>query len=209
MRLTTPAEGRPIDVTDEVDADMGRVVYRVAGIGAFTIERDPNGYSVDPARDYALHCTYGVLTGPRLIYGRGALPEAPVMFGITIGGAAVFSPSRFTEETNRYGRPWRWSLPMQRATEHECRGSVPQRTSDRVSDIVGALTLHYLDRPDREDIEHIQAVRLAPSRLNAHTSTIARLTEQIDDLIAKRTHECALADVQAAYLAPVEETLTA
>lgn len=204
MKLTTPHEGREIDVTDEVLWDMGRVVYRVAGVGAFTIQRDPYGYSVDPTRR-CLQCTYGVYTSDRYnSYRQGALPEAPVMFGITIGAAAVYGDDRFVEEIDeRTGRPrWRAPLPMQRATEHETRGTVPDKTAARITDIVGALTMEYLTRPDREAIEHVQAVRLAPGRLNEHLREINGIVEEMSKLQEKLDHERRLADAQAALTMP-------
>lgn len=202
MRLTTP-QGRVLDVTDEVQADMGRVVYRVAGVGAFTLEREAFGY---PARRDNIECTYGVLTGDRRFYGRGPLPEAPVVFGITIGGGAVFNPDRFTDpdrKDDRGCRAWWGNLPAQRAPEDgSYGGSVPDGTGKRLTDILGALTLHYLDRPDRPAIEHAQAVRFAGQRLATHQREIDRLREEIVEREAALVREMELADVQARLVQP-------
>lgn len=199
MILTT-ATGRRLAVTAEPLPEHGRVIYRVAKVGAFTLERDPLSY---PERTESLRCTYGAYDDDRWVHSGDPLPEAPVLFGVHISGAAVYSPGRFTEETNpATGHGWRWPLPAQRVTGTYCSTSAPDGTRHRLTDIVGALTLDYLDRPDRTALEHAQEARWATRRLAGHQRTIDRLRDEVAALQAQLDAELALADRQTALLPP-------
>jgi hypothetical protein len=185
-----------LDVTNEVTAE-GRVIYRVAKVGAFTFERDSS--TSDPERMTNVQCTYGALTGPRAFYGRDPLPESPVVNGVTITAAAVFGPDWFT---NPLRHPWA-TLPMQRGGDD--RRPVPDATQRRVTDVVGALTAHHLARPDLAEVDHAQQVRLAPGRLSVHQRTIESLRWEISSLELRLAEEIAKADAQAALLALSED----
>jgi hypothetical protein len=196
MILTTPG-ARRITVTAEPLPDLGRVVYRVAKVGAFTLDRDPHSY---PDRTRSLRCTYGVYDTDRWAYSDDLLPEHPRLFGVDICGAAVYDPDRFTERMATEGRTWRWPLPARRPAGRFRAVSVPDGTAHRLTDIVGALTLDYLDRPDRAALEAAQDALHAPTRLAGHRRVIDRLREQITALQGELDAEQALADRQAALL---------
>lgn len=188
MIVTTHTERRLV-VEDQVAAEHGRVAYRVDRVGTFTLYRDPLTYGA--GRDApGLRCTYGLDLEPVWHHGTEPLPEAPVVFGVTLVGATVFDPDRRQPES-----PW-W-LVVRRPVDRFRSERAPERTCARVSEIVGALTEHYLGRADRFALEHAQAVSLAPGRLREHERHLADLDRRIAALRQERDQETARAQVQA------------
>lgn len=198
MILATES-GRALSVTSEVLWDLGRVVYVVDKVGTFTMERDEYGRTDDRAR--ALHVHYGRHDGEDWYSGDEPLPDAPVVFGITITGGATYPEERFTDPA--YRPSWYW--PARRARSAG-GGAVPTRTAGRVEAIVRVLTLDYITRPDYDAIEHARAQYLAPTRLRKHHSRITELREQVARFTVELDRELRLADVQAAITEPTRFT---
>lgn len=202
MRLLTPLRGYRLDVDAEPLADLGRVVYRVAKVGAFTIEQHPYAYP-DTTRAAEVHVQYGVHGRDVYASGYRLLPESPVVNGVTIGGGAVFDPARFAPEVldEQRERTWTPTIPMRRGlADGTVHGSVPDATARRVTDIVAALTLDFLAREDHPDLALAQAVRLAPGRLTEHQRQINRLAEEIAEREAALAVERSRADAQLALV---------
>lgn len=203
--IAQTVDGRRLSYTSEVLWDLGRVVYVVDRIGSFTIERWPYGY---PERSTDLAVWYGRNDHDGYVSGDKPLPEAPVVFGITICGAAVFSEDRFTDPAlaEDLTKPWR-ALNVQRQVRERpfpLSTSAPDGTRVRVTGIVGVLVLDYLAREDRPAIDRAHQVRCAPDRLRGHQRTITGLRTQMAEIQAQLDRELALADAQAALTAPAD-----
>jgi len=195
VQLTTPS-GRTITVEDETDDQRGRVFYRVSGVGTLTIDRDPYAYAHD--REPGLRVTYGLLEAD-YHGGYRLLPEAPEVFGVQLVGGWTVYPDDLTEARTR---PGGIRGHARRYVSDFSSQSAPDKTRQRVGDIVAALVDYHLTRPDLTAIDTVQARRYAPGRLAEHQRTISDLTRQIEELEARRSAEMARADAQLALIGP-------
>lgn len=160
----------PLRFSSEPDYATGRVFYTVPRVGLFTFEP---GQSVDGWRDDPLrvHMTYG--RAP-LTWHNGylPLPDAPVLYGITLVGAAVFTVDP---------EPSTWGFPCRRSTGSCTSTSVPPRTASRARSIALALSADWMDRPDRQRLLDAHSLWKAPGRLAsavyAHQRALDRLAE--------------------------------
>lgn len=185
--------GRELRVTTEVDWSRGRAFYVVDGIGTFTFERDRYGSTDQRANSLFLY--YGRYDDDALY--KHDLPEAPVVFGVKLGGAYGFDPAKFAGPEHHNDRYAWHALRAGRAG-----GSVPAATRKRVHEIGSALLMHYMGRDDYAAIEQARARFLAPTRLREHTEHINELRGKIAALQAELAGELAGADVQAALTRP-------
>jgi hypothetical protein len=187
--FTTDASRR-LSVDVEVIQEFGRVVYTVAKVGTFTIERDAyESNSENLFIHYGRHDT-----ASRYRYD-DPLPEAPVFFGITLIGGAGFDPVRFTDPDSV--KRW-YTWPARR----QSRGSVPDATAKRAEEICRFITLDYLERDDYPAIERARARHLAPGRLAGHQCEIDRLRGEIATRQAQLAEQIQLADQQATLINP-------
>lgn len=183
--------GRELRVTTEVDRARGRAFYVVAGVGTFTLERDSYA-AADAVRASRLHLYYGRFTDDHWYTGdREGYPEAPVVFGVKLGGGCVFDAEKLMADPGRY---FTW------AARRAGGGEAPAKTRKRVHEIATAIVGHYLARDDFAAIEHARAIVAAPDRLRKHTKRIGELRDEIAALQAELSIELAAADVQAALL---------
>jgi hypothetical protein len=197
--------GRALRVTTEVDWKYGRVFYVVDKVGTFTIERDQYG-STD-ARADTLYIHYGRYDTEWRSFDDEPLPEAPVLYGITLTSFCGFGQEKFTNA--QPGGWYQWPVRRVRAESGQPSWSlrdsstVPDGTRKRVYEICGVITLDYLARSDYHAIERARAAHLAPGRLRHHTKRIAELRAQIGKAQAELDRELLIADQVAAMTAPV------
>lgn len=181
--------GRRHKVTTEVLWEIGAVVYVVDKVGTFTVIRDIYSSGSD-----TLHILYGRYDGTRVHWGNNPMPEAPVLFGITLVGGAGFDPAKFTDPN--WSRSWGW--PCHR----ESGGSAPAATCHRAEEYCRAITLDYLARDDYAAIERARAVYSAPTRLHQLGRDIDDVRGEIATRQAKLAALLAEADSVAAFTEP-------
>lgn len=187
--LQTPA-GAPLPVEYEHDWQRGRTTYRTRH-GAFVLMapevyhqgNDPNAVEVQ----------YGI--GTRFGHHYAHREEEPIFYGIPIHGATVARPDSM--ESAR-GTLW---VNARRLTADFRTESVPDKTRQRVAEVVYALVHHWLSLPEYPVLLHATEVDRAPTRLAELTDMIRKLTEQINEMTAKRAEQMHLADVQAELVA--------
>lgn len=160
----------PIGHSSEADYSTGRVFYTVPRVGTFTLEpgQDLDGWRDDPL---CVHMTYG--RAPLTWHsGYAPLPDAPVLYGITLVGAAVFGTDP---------EPPTWGFPCRRSTGPYTATSVPPRTAQRARAIALELAGDWLARPDRGRLLDAHRMWKAPARLAAaelaHQRALDRLAE--------------------------------
>jgi hypothetical protein len=165
---------RPPRFTVEVGTN-GRVYYTVDRVGVFTLE--PNPYQDD---------------GSILVsHGRGSayltssyknLPEAPVIYGITLLGGSVYNPDR--DKANPWAR-----ITVRRLTDRYTGQSVPDATRRRTEAIIEVLAGDWLQRPDLPLLKAAAQCQLLPARIREHQHVQQKLLAQRDELDAKITEE--------------------
>ncbi|MEW2303800.1 hypothetical protein AB0958_28180 [Streptomyces sp. NPDC006655] len=171
MLTFTVGSGPALEVTEFADFDTGQAVYRVTGIGAFTLGWDPDHHpeaDQDPLQEI-LQVAYG--TGPLGF----RMAEAPVIFGITLAGAEPFTRTALDARALRL-RPYRLivSAPVR----------VPKGTARRTSEIVSALARHWLAQPWTPELRRAHEHHCAPDSLHRYGGLIAQHEERM-----RRLHE--------------------
>ncbi len=193
--LITPT-GRTLDVTVDGPDEAGRVFYTVARVGGtkvgtFTI--GPDDTHIDGEGGVCV--SYG--RAPLRHHGRGDLPEAPVLFGVTLAGLAVFRPSSM--RAARYPSSW---LVCRRTVDQHRTAYVPEGTHARAADIVRALVEDWEARDDNDALWAAHVRHLAPGRLASLTRRADDLRRDIAKLQSELAQVLAEADVQAALIDP-------
>jgi hypothetical protein len=187
-RLTT-RDGRPFDVDYEHDWSRGRTTY-VTRWGTFVLSPPILGAEESDVDTGSVHVQYGA--GPdRFGYTYEHRPDEPVFFGIPIHGGTVVRPDSMDAAR---GGLW---VAAYRLTGRLTTEPVPDGTRRRVAQVVWALATHWLALPEHGRLCHAYAVHQAPAQLAGHRRVIENLTEQINELTARRAAEMRLADRQA------------
>ncbi|WP_236244189.1 hypothetical protein [Streptomyces sp. CC210A] len=166
MLTFTVGSGPALEVAEYADFDTGQAVYRVTGIGAFTLGWDPDHHpeaDQDPMEEI-LHVAYG--TGPLSFQ----MDEAPVLFGTTLAGAESFTRATLVSGDLRL-RPYRLiiSAPVR----------VPKGTARRATAIVSALARHWLAQPWTPELRRAHEHHRAPSSLHRYGGLIAQHEERM------------------------------
>ncbi|WP_431993329.1 hypothetical protein [Streptomyces albogriseolus] len=187
MLTFTVGGGPALEVTEFADFDTGQAVYRVTGIGAFTLGWDPDHHpeaDQDPMEE-VLQVAYG--TGPLGFH----MDEAPVLFGVTLAGTESFTRTAVDTGALRL-RPYRLiiSAPVR----------VPKGTARRASDIVSALARHWLAQPWTPELRRAHEHHCAPHSLNRYGGLIAQHEERMRRLREAHAYYIQRADRATAIL---------
>jgi hypothetical protein len=188
----TTASGRTLQVEIEPDPRLGRVYYTVDKVGTFTIGWDAHG----PTPDANLHVWWGRWDSDRYHHhGYEPLPEAPVFYGITLVGAAVFHPDKVDEDRA-------WWLPARRSLGQFRSESVPDGTQARAWDALRPLARDFLGRDDRGALLAAHQILHAPRRrtdlnrqIDALQAEIVERQDRLEALQAARARQDALLSV--------------
>jgi hypothetical protein len=171
----TVGNGPALEVTEFADFDTGQAVYRVAGIGAFTLGWDPDHHpeAGQGPMDEVLQVAYG--TGPLGFH----MDEAPVLFGVTLAGTESFTRTAIDVGNLRL-RPYRLiiSAPVR----------VPKGTARRASAIVSVLARHWLAQPWTPELRRAHEHHCAPHSLNRYGGLIAQHEERMRRLREGRAY---------------------
>ncbi|GAA3144291.1 hypothetical protein GCM10010466_39260 [Planomonospora alba] len=176
----------------EADLETGRIRYAVAGFGVIWI--GPDTYAYGGSDPDTLRVEYGDVrptSDYRIKNGSMPAPYAPVVYGITLGGYAIVSPEKRTEDSRFWLNVWRVGPYHQ---------GVPDATRDHTAQVVRQLIDHYLTCPERADVEAAHARLHAPKRAAEHADKAAKLRAEMEDLQAKLAAEEAAAAAQSALI---------
>ncbi|MFD9969087.1 hypothetical protein ACFWYA_13035 [Streptomyces sp. NPDC059011] len=165
MPTFTVGSGPALEATVYADFDTGQAVYRIAGIGAFTLGWDPDHNpeaDQDPMQEI-LQIAYG--TGPL-----GFQMDEAVLFGVTLAGSESFTRAALDTGDLRL-RPYRLiiSAPVR----------VPKGTARRAAAIVSALAGHWLAQPWAPELRRAHEHHCAPRSLNRYGGLIAQHEERM------------------------------
>lgn len=167
MLTFTVGSGPALEAAEFADFTTGCAHYRLTRIGTFTFDWDPT-FQHDPEDPHAqdhLRVTYGTGTDFRW---HPPMPDAPVLFGITLAGQETFSSTALTD--NRlHLRPHRMI--------HTAPAYAPVGARRRTNEIVHALATHWLAQPWTPDLRRAHDHHHAPQTL-ATISTCLADTEQ-------------------------------
>lgn len=166
MLTFTVGSGPALEVAEYADFDTGQAVYRVTGIGTFTLGWDPDHHpeaDQDPMEEI-LQVAYG--TGP-LGFQKD---EAPVLFGTALAGTESFTRASLDAGYLRL-RPYRLiiSAPVR----------VPKGTARKATAIVSALASHWLAQPWTPELRRAHEHHCAPRSLNRYGGLIAQHEERM------------------------------
>lgn len=175
MLTFTVGGGPALEVAEFADFDTGQAVYRITGIGAFTLGWDPDHHpeaDQDPLAEI-LQVAYG--TGPLGFQ----MDEAPVLFGITLAGTESFTRAALDAGVLRL-RPYRLivSAPVR----------APKGTARRASSIVSALARHWLTQPWTPELRRAHEHHCAPRSLNRYGGLVAEHEERMRRLREGRAY---------------------
>ncbi|MET9964816.1 hypothetical protein ABZZ80_02510 [Streptomyces sp. NPDC006356] len=137
MLTFTVGTGAALEVAEYADFTTGSALYRVTRVGTFTFDWDPS-HHIDPEVPHDqehLRVTYGAGTTCR---SYPTLPDAPVMFGLTLVGQETFTMAALDTDPLCL-RPFRLV-----ATAPAYAPAGPRR---RTNEIVRALARHWLTQP--------------------------------------------------------------
>lgn len=175
--------------------DRGRVEYDVDGVGTFTLGFDHAGHP-GTQDDERLHVAYGRWDGTGYLDRRSALPDPPTVNRITPMGGSWFAPEEALVHLAR-DTDWRWSGWL---TAFRCSGGVstyvPERTRDRLAQIVATLARDLLQRPDYDELLHTHRVRLAPERADAHRQHLEEVRQELAEWATRVAHEERMLQIQ-------------
>lgn len=192
----TTGTGRRLQV--QVAAVGAAVQYQVARVGTFSLSWDELGGDLG----WMVHLCYGAHDGLAYTSAYRALPDAPRVCGVDLGGAATFHPESPFEE-QRFPGQW---LACSRAAvgEHRGGGQAPQATTARTADIVATLVRDFTARPDAEhqELRHKVLANKAPARIGSARQRIQRLRKEIATKEAEITERQAELEEQLALLEP-------
>jgi hypothetical protein len=186
----TVGNGPALEATEYADFDTGQAVYRVTGIGAFTLGWDPDHHpeaDQDPMKE-TLQVAYG--TGPLGF----RMDEAPVLYGVTLAGTESFTRAGLDAGALRL-RPYRLiiSAPVR----------APKGTAHRASAIVTALARHWLAQPWTPELRRAHEHHCAPHSLNRYGGLIAKHEERMRRLREDHAYYIQRADRATAILQAV------
>ncbi|MGR3937087.1 hypothetical protein [Streptomyces sp. BRA346] len=187
MPTFTIGEGPALKVAEFADFDTGQAVYRVSGIGAFTLGWDPDHHpeaDQDPMQEI-LHVGYG--TGPLGF----RMDESPVLFGITLAGTESFARAALTSGSLRL-RPYRLII---NAPMH-----APKGTARRTTVIVSALAKHWLAQPWTPELRRAHEHHCAPRSLSRYGGLISEHEERMRRLREAHAYYLQRADRAMAIL---------
>ncbi|WP_327375758.1 hypothetical protein OG393_18445 [Streptomyces sp. NBC_01216] len=187
MLTFTVGSGPALEVAEYTDFDTGQAVYRVTGIGAFTLGWDPDHHpeaDQDP-KEEILQVAYG--TGPAGFQ----MDEAPVLFGLTLASSESFTRAALASGDLRL-RPYRLiiSAPVR----------VPHGTARRATAIVSALARHWLAQPWAPELRRAHEHHCAPRSLHRYGGLIAQHEERMRRLREDRAYYIQRADRATAIL---------
>lgn len=187
MLTFTTSSGPTLEAAEFADFDTGQAIYRVTGIGAFTLGWDPDHHpeaDQDPTEEI-LQVAYG--TGPRSFH----MNEAPVLFGVTLAGTESFTRTALDAGALRL-RPYRLIIS---APVH-----VPKGTARRTSAIVTALARHWLSQPWTPELRRAHEHHCAPHSLNRYSGLIAQHEDRMRRLREDHAYYLQRADRATAIL---------
>lgn len=175
--------------------DRGRVEYDVDRVGTFTLGFDHAGYP-HTHDDERLYVAYGRWDGTSTPGRDRALLDAPTVNRITPVGGSWFAPEEALAHLGQDAE-WRWSGWL---SAFRCFGDstiyVPERTRDRLAQIVATLAQDLLERADYDELLHTHRARLAPDRARAHREHLKAVQEELDDWSARVAHEERMLQIQ-------------
>lgn len=158
----------------------GTVVYHVDGVGCFTLGWDSVRTSNGGER--ALRVQYGT----RPPSGHGPVTDQPVLNRVPLSGAGVFrTETVWTAQPGNY----RWLVCHRDDRSGYGTTEVPPATHKRAADLVQALALHFLARPDAE---HLWRLHLADAASHVLRQVAVNRRRLLRDMA---TEERALADL--------------
>ncbi len=177
--------------------DRGRVEYDVHKAGTFTLGFDHSHYA-HGGDEQRLYVAYGRWDSENSLDRRTALPQAPTINRITPVGGSWFSTDKALEYLAR-DEEWRWSgwLTVGRAAGPY----VPERTRDRLAQIVAVLARDFLARADYKELLHAHRVRLAPGRAAEHQERLQGVQEELAEWQSRVAHERRLLEIQEQLIA--------
>lgn len=173
------ADDRKLTYTATPD-EYGRVVYQVAGVGAFTLQVDPRSRAGEDGAGWRVNVTYGRVEGPQRYLRSRELPDRPVVCRVELEGGAVFSVDTMRADV---GRSSRWL-----ACYRSGGGTAPDGTRNRTADIVHTLVNDWVARDDWEELRSYQDWHLAPGR----RADYARAIDTLNGKVAKLLQELAV-----------------
>lgn len=155
MLTFTVGTGAALEVTEYADFTTGSALYHVTRVGTFTLDWDPSHHTdpEDPHDQEQLRVTYGAGTTCR---PHPALPDAPVLFGLTLVGQETFTTTALDADPLCL-RPYRLV-----ATAPAYAPAGPRR---RTNEIVRALARHWHTQPWTPDLRRAHAHHWAPHTL--------------------------------------------
>ncbi|WP_406354324.1 hypothetical protein [Streptomyces sp. NBC_00658] len=187
MLSFTAGSGPAIETEEFADFDTGQAVYRITGIGAFTLGWNPDWHpdADHPPAEEILQVAYG--TGPAGF----DMTEAPALFGVTLAGSESFP--RQTVDTGQLRlRPYRL---LATATTR-----APKGTARRATEIVNALLRHWLAQPWTPELRRAHEHHCAPRSLSRYGGLIAEYEQRMQRLSRDREYYVARADRATAVL---------
>ncbi|GGL03587.1 hypothetical protein [Streptomyces flaveus] len=187
MFTFTIGSGSALEVAEFADFDTGQAVYRVTGIGAFTLGWDPDRHpepDQDPMEEI-LQVAYG--TGPAGFQ----MDEAPSLFGVTLAGTECFTRAALVAGGLRL-RPYRLIISaLVRA---------PKGTARRTSAIVSTLARHWLAQPWVPELRRAHEHHCAPHSLHRYGGLIAQHEDRMRRLREDHAYYIQRADRATAIL---------
>ncbi|MFD3926563.1 hypothetical protein [Streptomyces sp. NPDC058614] len=187
MLSFTAGGGAALKAKEFADFDTGQAVYRITGIGAFTLGWNPGWYpdADHPPTEEILQVAYG--TGPAGF----DMTEAPVLFGVTLAGCESF-PRRTVDTGQLRLRPCRLlvTAPVR----------VPNATARRATEIVNALLRHWLTQPWTPELRRAHELHCAPRALSRYGGLIAEYEQRMERLRRDHAYYIARADRATAVL---------
>lgn len=196
LTFITGPGAAPRSATEFADFDTGQAIYRVTGIGAFTLGWDPLHAEADvPPAEEILQVAFGAGTFS------WDMPEAPVLFGVILAGRDTFTRSQLEARELRL-RPHRFLL--------SAHVRVPSGTARRASAIVRALASHWLAQTWTADLRRAHEHHCAPHSLSRYAHHVADHEQQMERLRAHHAFaidraERAARILQAGPVAPPED----
>lgn len=181
MLSFTASGGPDIEAEEFADFDTGQAVYRITGIGAFTLGWHPDWH---PDADHSP--TEEIL---QVAYGTGPvgfdMTEAPVLFGVTLAGSESF-PRRTVDTGQLRLRPYRLLVTAP--------ARAPKGTARRATEIVDALLRHWLTQPWTPELRRAHEHHSAPRSLNRYGGLIAEYEQRMERLHRDHAYYIARAD---------------
>ncbi|WNM34958.1 hypothetical protein RKE30_33595 [Streptomyces sp. Li-HN-5-11] len=187
MLIFTVGNGPALEATEYADFDTGQAVYRVTGIGAFTLgwDSDHHPEADQDSMEETLQVAYG--TGPLGF----RMDEAPVLYGVTLAGTESFTRAPLDAGALQL-HPNRLIIS---APVRALRG-----TARRASAIVSTLARHWLAQPWTAELRRAHEHHCAPHSLNRYGGLIGKYEERVRRLREHHAYYIQRADRATAIL---------